>query len=790
LLSVALAANAVLFSVADSVIFHRIPYADSERLVEIHRRTGTGRRGDAFMSPALLDAWREQKDLFVGVEGHLSKSLFLAGDGEPEIVATADVTIGLMDLLGVRPGWGRGFVAGDERQLTEPPVLIAESLARERFGSPAAAVGQRLATTGEPLIVIGVMPSDFRFPDNVHRIWRALDPRGPLARGFVGVSSIARLAPAASRELAAQVMAQRSDAIGAAAGARMPYVAEPAELRGAIVRDEERRMFLLLLGAALALLLIACANVASLELAAAVDRARVSAIQLALGASRAGLARIALLEGMILLAIAMALGGWFSRAALAAIGAQLPARLTRGGANPIDFDERAFLFAAAGAAVAWLLSSLPAVAFAARRNLLDLLKLEGHAVAASIRSGSVRRVLTILEVALAVLLLVAGVAYVRSYQALLAQDKGFDSSGVVTINLTIPPQSYSSPAARSQLRHTVADLLRERPGVLAASAASPPPDMGQSFAVGQIEIDGRGPLDADDLTIAELDVEPEYFSVLRVPLLSGRMFEAGDGPTDMIVSETFATKYWPGQQAVGHSYRRDPLTPWRRVIGVVGHVRSSYDPPGDRSSRILQTYYLRQPPPPPVSTKGARPVWTGGSYGFVNVMARVDSRSRVADLYQTIRHMDSSFILSLDFVDDEYAKQYEDRLLATRVVGGFGILAFLVAAAGVYSVMTFLVAQRTRELGVRVALGATRRDIRRLVLGASMKLALAGAVVGIALTWFTGRWVESQLYSVKILDPLATAGVAAGVLIITACATWRPVRRATRVDPTVLLRNE
>jgi predicted permease len=426
---------------------------------------------------------------------------------------------------------------------------------------------------------------------------------------------------------------------------------------------------------------------------------------------------------------------------------------------------------------------------AARSNLLNLLKLEGQSVATSIRSGTLRRALTVVEISLAVVLLVAGVAYVRSYQALLAQDKGFDSSGVVAIDLTISPQAYSTAGARSQLRQQVVEALRARPGVLAASGASAPPDMGAAFSVHQIEIDGRGPVEESDLTIAELDVEPDYFSVLRVPVLSGRMFEPGDGPTDMIVSETFAAKYWPGQPAVGHSYRRDPRTPWRRVIGVVGHVRSPNDPPGGRSSRILQTYYLRQPPPPPrPSTAGSRGFSTGGSYGFVAVMARVDSRSRGGDLFQTIRAMDSSFILSLDFVDDEFAKNYENRLLATRVVGGFGILAFLVAAAGIYSLMTFLVAQRTREIGVRVALGATRRDIRRLLLGSSMKLTVAGAVAGVAGAWLTARWIESQLYGVRTLDPLAVASVSAGVLLVALVATWRPVRRATRVDATVLLR--
>ena len=791
LLSVALAANAALFSVADSAVFHRVPYAHADQLVEIQRQTARGRTGDSFMSPALLDEWRRQTDLFSGVHGYLTKNLFLAGSGEPEIVATADVTIGLIELLGTRPRWGRSFVAGEDRQTAVQPVLISETLASQRFGDPSTAVGRQLETTGEPLLIVGVMAADFRFPDGVHRIWRALDPRGPLARGFVGVSSIARLAPGVSRDLVAQMMEQRSAAIAVAAGARTPYVAQPGRLRAMSASQDQRRMFLLLLGAALTLLLIACANVASLELATAIDRARIYAIQLALGASRAGLARVASIEGILLVGLAIALGAVLAYLGTTSVANLLPARLTRGVVNPVDLDQRVFLFMGAAAAIAWLLSSLPLVLFASRANLLDLLKLEGHVVAASARSSSVRRALTVAEVALAVMLLVAGVAYVRSYQTLLAQAKGFDSSGVVTIGLTIPPQAYPTAAEKHALRREALDRLRARPGVLTASAAAAPPSMGSSFHVTQIEINGRPPVD-EDTTIAELDVELDYFPVLRIPLVSGRMFEPGDLRTDMIVSDTFASRYWPGQQAVGRMYRRDPDTPWRRVIGVVSHVRSPYDPPGGRSTRTLQTYYLRQPPPPPRSATptDARPMATGGSYGFLNLLARVDSRSRIGDLYSTLRAIDSRFILTIDVVDDVYARNYEDRLLATRVVGGFGLLAFLIAAAGIYGVMTFLVVHRTRELGVRVALGATRRDISRLVLGSSLKLAMAGALLGMGGAMLTARGVQAQLYGVRALDPLAVLGVAAAVVLVGLFATWRPVRRATRVDPTVLLRTQ
>ncbi len=739
------------------------------------------------MSPPLLDQWRAQTDLFSALHGYLSRNLFLSGSGEPEIVPTADITVGLIELLGARPRWGRSFVAGDEQQIDLQPALIAYALALERFGNPVRAVGQRLETTGESLLVVGVMPADFRFPEERYRIWRALDPRGPFARGADSVRTLARLTPGVSQELAASVMAQRSAAVGAAAATQPPYTAQPGTLPLARAPDEQRRLFLALLGAAVCLLLVACANVASLELATAVDRAHTFAIQLSLGAPRLRLAGIAAAEGLVMTAGATALGAWFAHVGIGSVATWLPVSVLRGGPNPVDVDARALMFMALVAAVAWVLSSLPVVLFSARIDLVTLLKQDGHGVSASTWSGTIRRLLTSAEVAVAVMLLVTGVAYVRSYQALLAQEKGFDSAGVVSIGLTIPPQAYSGPGERHALRRLVLDRVRTRPGVLAASDTSAPPHGGRSYEPRALQIDGR-PLINENINIAELDVEPEYFSVLRIPLLAGRLFEPGDPPTNVIVSETFASRYWPGHNAVGRSYRPDPKGTWRHIIGIAAHVRTVYDPPGGRTDRVFQTYYLRQPPPLPARSSRPPTRATGGSYGILSLLARVDSRNRLGDLGGAIRAIDSRFILKLEFVDDAYASQYAGRLIATRVVGGFGSLSFLIAAAGIYGVMSFLVAQRRREIGVRVALGATRRDVERLVIGSALRLVLAGSVTGIAAAYVGARWIESQLYGVRALDPAALAAVTVAVAGVALLATWHPARRAADVDPTVLLR--
>jgi predicted permease len=790
LLAIALAANTIVFSISDSLVFRRVAYPEAHRLIGFQTRDArTGRVSAGFASPAVLDEWRKQTDLFAGVHGHLYKVIFLSGAGEPELVQASDVTVGLIELLGVGPRWGRSLVEGDDRRTDLQAVLIAESLARERFGNPERAIGQTLETTAEPLNVVGVMPESFRYPAGTQRIWRVFHPRGPLAQNY-GITLIARIAPGVSLDQLARMMEQRSADILAAAGARAGMVAVPAQLPGAQSPAERRRMLFVLIGAALSLLLLACANAASLELAGALGRARTCAIQLAVGASRGSLARTALIEGIWLTGAAAVAATLLAYWGIKSLVRLLPPNLIAGSVNPIDLDERALVFMSGLGAMTWILSSAPVVVFAWRANLLDLLKLEGNSVAASRAGALVRRALTVAQVALAVLLLVGSVLYVRSYLALLRLDKGFDSSGVVAISLTIPPQTFGTPAERRVMAQTILDRLRARPGVIAAFEGSPPPSTGDSPThMDSIEVDDRPPMETN-LLFPRLQVEPDYFAVLRIPLLAGRMFEPGEPPTNVIVTEALARRLWSGTSAVGHRFRETPNRPWNHVVGVVGHVRALRDGTTGPDQHF-QLYAARQPPPPPVA--GAQPRapvrMTGMAYGGLTVTARVDSRSRTNDLYQTVRAVDPRNILKLEFADDQYARQFADRLLATRVISSFGVLAFLIAAAGIYGLMAFLVADRAREIGIRMALGADAQRISRLVLGSSLRLVTVGAALGIGGAIAASRWAESQLFGVRATDPSTIALVTLGVVATALLATWHPARQASRIDPKVLLKN-
>jgi hypothetical protein len=276
--------------------------------------------------------------------------------------------------------------------------------------------------------------------------------------------------------------------------------------------------------------------------------------------------------------------------------------------------------------------------------------------------------------------------------------------------------------------------------------------------------------------VPRLWVDPDYFRVLDIPLLASRMFQPGDPPTNVIITEALARRLWKDGDAVGHRFREDPLFEWSDVIGVVKHVRTTYDGTAG-PERYFQKYSLRQPPPPVTASTASTPRSSGAAYGFLAVTARIDSRLRASDLYQTVRSIDARNILKVEFVDDQYDRQFADRLLATRIMTGFGMLAFVVAAAGIYGVMAFLVANRAREIGIRMALGADARRIRRFVLASSMWLVLLGAAIGIAGAFVASRWAQSQLFGVRATDPI-TIVLVTGVVALTALlATWQPGRQ-------------
>jgi len=794
LLSVALAANATMFSVVDSLLLQTQPFPDAHRIVRLRQEYGEGVRVDNALRARLLDDWRGQTDIFSGVAGYLEKNVFLTGSGFDERIDTADVTVDFLTVLGVAPRWGRGFAEADLDDPAGFPVVVSESLARRQFGSPELAVGRQISASAGPHLVVGVMPRTFAFPRVGFEIWRLMSVGGPLTRSFGGPPLMARLAAGVTPERLEALLHQRSPDVGAGRGVA-GYTVTASPFTRAVPAGTRRTLLVTLLGAAFCLLLAACANAASVELAHALRRRHTAAVHLALGARPASLARVAALEGCLLVGAALAAGLALTRVGISVVHTHLPGSLLGGTANPVDLDLRVVGFAVAASIVVWVLAALPTVLAAAEIDLSTILRTEGRTASVSRRGATLRGGLTLAQVASATLLTVGGMLYARSYVELLAVDKGFDSSGLAVASASAPATYFTSMEDQTSFTERLEEALGRVPGVLGVTTSSPPPHLGDSPSETTLQVDGR--VVDPPVHLGQKWVDAQYFDVVGLPLRAGRYLEPGDPAGSVVVSESFASRFWPDEAAVGHLFTGTGNGPYAdsgpfRVVGVVGDFRSDRTRmPGPTDTRLFM-YSLWSHLPP--SVRRPRPtepqIDTGGSFRIVSVTLRLDGPERAPAVMAAARQLAPRLPFRLTFVDDLYADQNTETLLAVQIVGSFGVLALVVSLAGIYGVMAFLVAGRTREIGIRMALGADRQAIGRMVLGSSARLVLWGAAVGSGAALVASHWIESQLFGVSPSDPFTYLGVSAAVVVTALLATWQPARQAARVDPAVTLRAE
>jgi len=774
LLAVALGANGIVFSAVDALAINRTPYPNVDRIVSIVNVAQRGQPPSRAAARDLID----QGQMFEGIAGYAQSTLFIQADGLSERVGVVNATPQLMPVLGVSPRWGRLFSDEDVRIHDSDVVVISEALARKRFGMPEAAVGQTLNTTDVPLRIVGVMDASFRFPNGTVEIWRGLDFDGPLASVQFAVYVLARLLPGQTTADVNGILLA-----GADPSAKMVFEAQPFDRP-----MQDRTRFFALLGAALCLLLTACANAASLELVVAAGRARTYAIQRALGASRSRIARTILVEGAILIGMATFAGVGLAALGLDALVAELPRSYGVIPANPIDLDPRALWFMGAVAAVTWLLTAVPVMVFATGVNLLDVIKHGGRWQSGSRFASRLRQGLTGLQVAFAVILLVGGLLYARTYFARVAVDKGFDSTNLASLSLTLPPQDIPKLAA---VRTSVLEGLSAHPGVVGITADSPPPSGNSPMRGDQIEIDGA-PVQASGVAVASRQVSPGYLGLIGVRLREGRLLLPDEPAGQVVISESFARRFWPNG-AVGHSFRLDPQMPTNVIVGVVSHIRSNEDRFAEERG-ITLTFYERlvprtgAPRPAAPRTDGRRIV--SAASAFISMTMKLDSPARLPEIIEVIRRDVPQFAVSGAMISDTYKDWEAETRLQTTVITAFGILSFVTALVGLYGVMMFLVAGRTRELGVRMALGATSGDVMALVLRSSSRMSIGGSIVGLLGAMALSRYVEGQLFGVSALDAATYAIVALVVIACTTVATWLPARRAARVDPAITLRAE
>jgi predicted permease len=782
LLAVALAANAIVFAAADALVFNATPYRAPDHLVAIAEVDERRQELDEWIYGSTIAHWRRQHDLFAGVHGYLAdRWIFLSRPGGAEFEHITSVTAGLIDMLGVAPRWGRLLVDADTTAAGVFVVVVSESLARDWFGTAAAAVGQRITTTHTPLHVVGVMPETFRFPTNRSRIWRVLDPTGPLTRTSAGVKTIARLAPGVAIDAATSLVRARGPAIAGAAGQRVvrPYTLTP--FGGETVRSADLLFYLS--AAAICLLCTACASVASIELTNLRERARIHAIHLALGASRRAIVRTALLERALLIVAAAVAAAGLASAGTAWIAAQLPSPLRFVSPNPIDLDARGLWFMTAAAAVTWLIASLPSLWLSGRSALTPLLESAGRGSAGARPGTAMRRALTMAEVAMAVTLLVCSGLAVRSYATAAAVDRGFDIRNLARVSIALPDQVAPE---RGAIVTRVTDRIRNTPGVRSAAVGPSPPEFGYASG-GTIEVEGIGVVESP-MSIAEPQVDGEYFRVVSLPIERGRLLAPGETDSNAVISTDLATALWTGDP-IGRRFRRRATEPWRTVVGVVRRPNPVHYP-GAPSRPLPAVVFIPPQPRPPVKPLPPDYVDTGGSVGYAEILVRLERAAAATPVLEQARQVDPRVSIDLELMEEHYLRGFASLEFSASVVGAFGGVAMLVAMAGLYGVMTFLVASRRREIGVRMALGAAPHDVRRWIVGSSLRLAAAGAAVGVGGALAATGWLRSVVPGIATDDGVAYGVVAAGVLLTAMVATWWPARQAARVDPAIVLRAE
>jgi predicted permease len=794
-LALGIGANAAMFAVVNAVVFRPLPFADANRLVRVTADfTGLGGHDIGMTAPELY-AYREQPDLFADISGIYPIDANVTELDEPERVEVLLVSPSYFSLLGVQPQLGRVFrYEEDDAPGIAEKVVLSDGLWRRRFGGRADAIGHKLRIDNDWYEVVGVMPPGFEHPGRSLRggidMWapsgyRAL-PFAPLEKSRGSY----QLAGAIARLKDGVTLAEAQSRLQAFAETmRHRYPADYPDRAGWTPRllplhddvvGSARTPLVVILASVGVVLLIACANIAGLLLARSAGRYRELGIRRALGATRARLARLLLIESC-LLACAGGIAGlllavWTRDVILALAPAGLP-RLSH-----VSFDSRVMLFALGlSAATAILFGAVPAWQFS-KPDVLGALK-DARAASLPARHG-VRSALVVAEVALAMVLLTGAALLVRSFWQVMSVDPGVDGRGVLTARLWLPQPNdpsqgrYFTHQARLPFFEEVLRRARELPGVQAAAMVQSLPLDGQrNFATVTIDGARQEPSSAEIPTVQGNIVSDDYFSLLRIPVKNGRVFGAGDTTQPVVViNEEASRRYFPGENPIGRRLHFGPARPdarWMTVIGVVGNVLSENLEVGPRPTVYRP---LRQ-----VSSL---------SMGLV-VRASGDLDALRVPLARAVRAVDPDQpTFAVRSMSDVVAAGTASRRFAIRLVSGFAGLALVLAAVGIYGVLAYLVGQRTREIGIRMALGARRTEVVRMVISRAIALAVRGVAIGGLIALIVGQVVAGMLFRVRPYDPVTFVVVAVLLTLTAVLAAATPAVRAARVDPIAALRTD
>jgi predicted permease len=785
-LSLGIGANAAIFSAVDAILLRPLPYDAPDRLVMVWEKRQAEGVLDNLVAAADYMDWSRMHTVFDSMAAFTPTTRDLTGAGDPARLGTGAVSPAFFDVFHVKPQLGRTFEAAEGVEGRNRVVILGHGLWQRLFGSDPAIVGRTLVLNGLAYEVVGVLPASFEFPDPTLEIWTPLAFEGtsqPLSRDTHNFFVYARMKPGVSLlqaraemdRLGGQLSNQYPDTNrthGIWVSSLRDQITGPAQ-RSAAQGSSVRSGLLLLLAAVAFVLLIACVNVANLLLARAAGRRREMAVRAALGAGRARLAGQSLTESLVL-GLAGGLGGLV--VAHWGIAVWLRPLAPRGvpvvGLEHLGVDVRVLAFACALSIVTGLIFGLLPALQLAQQDVNSALK-DGGRTAGSIRRR-LRLALVVSEIALASLLLVGAGLTLRSFQTLLRAQPGFASDGVLTSVVALPGARYRN----NEMLVATVDQIETRfsaiPGVRAVGATSLLPLSGQDSRRGVV-VEGRVAPPDTPTRAHPRSVTPGYFRAMGIQLASGRLFSDADragAPLVALVNETMARSYWPGKSPIGSRVRYTGTSDMREVVGVIRDVRH-----WGLDEQVNPEMYV------PLAQL---PI---SSLTFAVAAQEGDPASLASGIREQLRAIDPDLPLSnVRTMSDVAARSLGARRAAMMLLGAFGALALVLAAAGIYGVMAHLVALRTSEIGVRMTLGARPSELMRLILQEGLLQTAIGLAIGLAASVLVMRGVRTMLYEVSPADPLTLSAVAVLLMVTAAVACAVPARRAMRVDPVQALR--
>ena len=795
-LALGIAGTTTAFSVINAILLRPLPYEDPDRLVQLwHAAPGVGMAQVEQSDASYIQYHDKAARSFESVASYQSSAANLTGGQEPERVSSSNITETLLPTLGVRPAMGRNFTEQEDRPGGPAAVILSDALWRRRYGGDPAILGKSIQVDGSPREVVGIMPASFSFPEAGTDVWLPMGiDRAHLNTGSFNRNAIGRLRPgvtikAAEVEMTPLLQRLPDDVPGMMTHtmfeqAKIQVTLHP--LRDDVIGDIRPILFTVL-GTVAFVLLIACANVANLFLVRAEARAKEVAVRSALGAAPRSIVRLYLGESLVLSAAGAALGVGLAYGALRVLLRLAPAGLPR--ANEIAIDGASLGVAAAIAIITGLFFSAVPFIRAGKAELTPMLRDGSRGSTSGRERQKVRNAFVVAQVALALVLLVGSGLLARSFQRMRAVNPGFQSENVLTLRLSIPDATYRTVGDIARFNNQLLTRLSAVPGVQAAASTTKLPLAAPGESHNGAWVEDRPIKDGLPTIHSTAEVSQDYFRVMGIPILEGRSFrdDGSDRPSrEMVVARSFAKHFWPNESAIGKRAKTGgPDAAWSTIVGVVGDVHDeSLTKPVDEMI-YLPVVNMIQPTPAFRDSIVASNTFT------LTIRTAADPLVVLPAIRREIWAMDRNLpLVNIRPLSVVVSSAMARTTFTLIMIGAAAGIALLLGAIGIYGVISYMVSLRTREIGVRMALGAQADQVRRMVVRQGLVLAVIGAGIGLAGALALSRLISSLLYGVAPYDPLTLLAVTGGLLAVAAFASWLPAVRAARIDPIEALRAE